>query len=296
MRLRLLHNPTAGRGRARRKIDEAVKYLVARGANIDVVQTGSPEHLVAVAAKSSHEHWDVLVVCGGDGTLNLTIRELDLATVRLGIIPMGSGDDFAQTLGIPRDVHAACEVVLGGVVREVDVAMANGRRFLGVAGLGFDSQVARYANSVRRLKGNLVYLYSILRVLPQFKPHHVRVRADDEERQEEIMFAVVGNSPRYGAGIQIVPSAEVDDGILDLCMVRRCGIWNLLTTLPLAYSGKHVHRPYVIVQRGKRFGFASDDEELDVYADGELVARTPVAISLAPERLKVMVPRLATHP
>ena len=224
MRLRLLYNPAAGRGRARRKIDEVVKYLVARGANIDVVQTGSPEHLVAVAAKTSHEHCDVLVVCGGDGTLNLTIRELDLATVRLGIIPMGSGDDFAQALRIPRDVRAACEVVLGGVVREVDVATANGRRYLGVAGLGFDSQVAKYANSVQRLKGTLVYLYSILRVLPQFKPHHVRVRVDDVERQEEIMFAVVGNSPRYGAGIYIVPTAEVDDGILDLCMVRRSGI------------------------------------------------------------------------
>lgn len=286
----MLFNPAAGRGRAGRKIDEAVTYLKARGASVELVQTQSPDHLVSVASSTSSKDCDRLVVCGGDGTLNLTIRELNLRDVAIGIIPMGSGDDFAQALQIPRGTTEACDVLMDGFVREVDVAVANGVRYVGVAGLGFDSQVARRANDVRLLRGTLVYLYSIFRVLPQFRPHKVVMHVDGEEHHEEIMFAVVGNSPRYGAGVQIAPAAVLDDGLLDLCLVRRCRIWDLLTTLPLAYSGRHVNRPYVITRRGKEFRFRSE-EQLDVYADGELVATTPVEMNLAAERMRVVVPR-----
>ena len=112
-------------------------------------------------------------------------------------------------------------MVIGGTVREVDVALANDLRYLGVAGLGFDSEVADFANrNVKFLRGSAVYLYAILRVLPQFTPRPVRIRTENGTRDEQIMFAAVGNTRQYGGGIRITPDAVVDDGLLDLCIVH----------------------------------------------------------------------------
>src|SRR5881394_4642816 len=102
--------------------------------------------MTALAAVGSLGAYDRVVIVGGDGSLNLAVRDFDLERGTLALIPRGSGDDFAKVLGIPHSLREACDVVLSGQVREVDVALANNRRYLGVAGVGFDSEVARYAN------------------------------------------------------------------------------------------------------------------------------------------------------
>lgn len=290
MRLKLLLNPAAGRGRAAKRIGEAVEYLRSRGATVDLLRSHDRDHLMELAYESSVNGHDRVVACGGDGSVHLVVRGVDLSKVTLGLLPLGSGDDFARVLGIPRDTKAACDVLLDGVVREVDVAMANGVRYVGVAGLGFDSEVNRFANEqVKHLKGSLVYLYSIFRVLPKFRPRPVHVHASDTIRQEELMFAVVGNSRQYGGGIRIAPDAKIDDRLLDLYMVKRCSKLDLITTLPLGYAGKHTKKPFVEHVVGEHFTIESE-RKLDVYADGEYVTHTPVTFRLAPERLRVVVP------
>ncbi len=243
--------------------------------------------MTKAAAEASRGDYDRVIVSGGDGTLHLAVRDFDLAKGTLALIPQGSGDDFAKVLGLPRNVRDACELALRGSTREVDVAIANGIRYLGVAGLGFDSEVARYANdNVKFLRGSLVYLYAILRVLPRFTPHRVTI---DGTRDEEIMFATVGNSRQYGGGIRIVPEAKIDDGQLDLCVVHRTSRFQLLKTLPKAYTGAHVKSPFVETGRGTTFSFASE-RPMDVYADGERITATPVEFSLAGERLRIVAP------
>jgi YegS/Rv2252/BmrU family lipid kinase len=287
MRLRLIFNPAAGRGRARRHVGEAEAHLRALGAHVDTTASTSPDDLTRVAAESSRGGCDRVVVCGGDGTLHRAVRDFDLGGAPLALLPLGSGDDFAKVCGIPRNLRAACEVAVGGAVREVDVAHANGVRYLGVAGLGFDSEVAAYANAnAKFLRGSLVYLYAILRVLPRFTPHRVRING---YRDEEIMFATVGNSRQYGGGIRITPAAEVDDGELDLCIVHRTSRFQLLKTLPLAYTGAHVRSPFVEIGRGHEFTFESE-RKLEVYADGEPVTTTPVRFGLAEGKLRIVVP------
>jgi diacylglycerol kinase (ATP) len=286
MRFQLIYNPTAGRGRARRHIAEAQAHLRARGVEVECRESTSPADLTRLAAEASGAGYDRVVVCGGDGSLNLAVREFNLQQGTLGLIPLGSGDDFARVLGIPRDVKRACDVLVDGSLREVDVATANGLRYLGVAGLGFDSEVARYANErVKLLRGSLVYLYAILRVLPRFKPHRVQLNG----REETIMFACVGNSRQYGGGIRITPAALVDDRELDLCIVHRTSRAQLLKTLPRAYTGSHVKSAFVETGRGTDFHFTAETP-LDVYADGEWLTQTPVRFALAAERLRIAVP------
>jgi diacylglycerol kinase (ATP) len=288
--LKVIYNPAAGRGRARRHVREVEEYLRARGARVDCEPSTDPADLVRIAAESSRAGYDRVVVCGGDGTLNLAVREFDLEKGTLALIPTGSGDDFARVMGIPRNVRRACDVVISGKVREVDVALANDIRYLGVAGLGFDSEVADFANrNVKFLRGSAVYLYAIFRVLPRFTPRPVEIRSDDGTRHEEIMFAAIGNTRQYGGGIRITPDAIVDDGLLDLCIVHRTTRVELLKTLPKAYTGAHIRSEFVEMRRGRSFCFASETP-MAVYADGEPLTRTPVAFGLCGSRLRVVVP------
>jgi YegS/Rv2252/BmrU family lipid kinase len=291
--LKVIYNPTPGRGKARRWVRDVEELLRARGARADCEATTGPDDLVRIAAESSRAGYDRVVVMGGDGTLNLAVREFDLEKGTLALIPTGSGDDFARVTGIPRTLREACENVIDGVVREVDVALANNLRYLGVAGLGFDSEVADYANrDVKFLRGSAVYLYAILRVLPRFTPRLVSIRTADGTCEQPIMFAAIGNTRQYGGGIKITPDAIVDDGLLDLCIVHETTRMQLLKTLPLAYSGAHVKSPFVEIGRGREFHFASD-QPMAVYADGEPLTQTPVSFGLCPQKLRVVVPRPA---
>ncbi len=198
---------------------------------------------------------------------------------------------FSKRSGVPTKLEEACDAVVHGEVHEIDVALANGIRYLGVAGFGFDSEVTRFANEeVKWLRGPLIYLWSILNVLPRFRPHRLLYSVDGEQRDEEIMFTVVSNSGSYGGGIRIAPLSKLDDRLLDLCVVRRCTKWDLIRTLPLAYSGGHVRRPFVRMESGTDFQFDTD-EPMAVYADGELVGKTPLRVTLASERLRLVLPR-----
>lgn len=289
MHLKLIWNPAAGRGRARRYIREALAYLGSRGAQVETEESRGPDDLVRKAAESSRAGYDRVVVCGGDGTLNLAVRDYDLRTP-IALLPFGSGDDFAKVCGIPRTVKDACDVALAGRVREVNVAIANGHRYMGVAGLGFDSEVAEYANAnAKFLRGSLVYLYAIFRVLPRFSPHRVHIRTSNGTREEEIMFAAVGNSRQYGGGIRITPDARIDDDLLDVCIVHRTSRIELLKTLPRAYNGSHVRKRFVETGRDTEFHFDAE-QKLKVYADGEPITQTPVSFSLSDQRLRIVVP------
>ncbi len=290
VKLKLIYNPTAGRGRTRRHAQEVERYLREHGAMVDAHASESPADLTRAAADASRAGYDRVVICGGDGTVHYAVRDFDLEQGTLAVVPLGSGDDFARVLGIPRSVKESCDIALSGTVREVDVALANNIRYLGVAGLGFDSEVAAYANShATFLRGSIVYLYAILCVLPRFNPHPVRIRMESGTRAQDIMFACVGNTRQYGGGIMIVPDAQLDDGLLDYCIVDRATRFQLLTTLPLAYSGKHVRKPFVETGRGREFHFESA-QALEVFADGERVTQTPVEFRLEKQKLRICVP------
>jgi len=285
LRLRVLYNPTGGRGRVARRMPEVEQHLRALGASVELYATKSADDLARAAAEASGDgSVDRVVICGGDGSVHHAVRDFDLERGTFAILPLGSGDDFADVCNVPRDVRRACEIAVRGAVREVDVALANGIRYLGVAGLGFDSEVNEYANSIRLPLGSFVYVYATLRLLPRFQPHRVSI---DGAPASPIMFAAVGNSRQYGGGIRIAPEAVVDDGLLDACIVRRTSRWQLLMTMPRAYSGAHVKSAFVEMRRAAAFSFDSE-ETLKVYGDGEYMTTTPVKFGVEAKRLRVV--------
>lgn len=290
MRLKVLVNPVAGRGKARKKIDAVLQQLRHSGATLEVDESRGSAHLSELARSASAAGFDRVVVCGGDGTVHHAVRQFDLTRGTLAIIPLGSGDDFARTLGIPSDPMRAATAVLHGVPRQVDVGIGNGIRFLVAASVGFDAAVARSVAGMKtRLRGSALYSWAALKLLPMFQPIPLRITVDGIAGNHEVMFVVAANTPRYGGGIRIAPAAVVDDHTLDLCIVSRASKLDLITTLPLAYFGRHTRRPFVAFQRGREFQIEGD-RPLEVFADGELLTTTPVTIGVSAERLRVIVP------
>ena len=282
----MIYNPAGGRGRVARRMPEVQQHLLALGASVEMYATKSADDLARAAAEASRDATiDRVVICGGDGSVHHAVRDFDLERGTFAVLPLGSGDDFADVCNVSRDVRKACEVAVRGEVREVDVALANGIRYLGVAGLGFDSEVNEFANSIRVPLGSFVYVYATLRLLPRFQPHRVSI---DGAEPSPIMFAAVGNSRQYGGGIRITPDAKLDDGALDVCIVHRTSRWQLLMTMPRAYSGAHVRKSYVEIRRVREMTFDAE-RTLKVYGDGEYMTTTPVRFGLEEKRLRVVV-------
>ena len=292
MKILLLCNPAAGRGRALRAATAARECLEARGIATRLVVSESREHLTSLA-RTANGQWDRVVVAGGDGTVHYALRDLDLSSTILGLLPFGSGDDLARTLDVPRDVDTACDVLIHGEVRRIDVALANDVRYVGIAGLGLDSEVARRVNeNPRPMARSLVYIQGLLQTLPSFQAKEIFIESEGRLQTERVMFAVVANNCRYGGGIEIAPTARMDDRLLDLHVIRECTRWKLLRTMPRSYRGRHLDSGVVWWQQGARFSIDAD-EPLDVYADGEYVTQTPVDFRLEALPLMVMAPRQA---
>ena len=293
MKIVLLLNRTAGGGRAAHQARRAAQILGEAGAEVSLVETRSMEHTAQEAQRATVDPPDVLAVVGGDGTLHAAVNGLlrapSAARPPMGVIPCGRGNDFARTIGIA-DLDTACAALLGGARRRVDLGRTDAGFFLGVAGAGFDSQVARRAQGgTRLLSGAAAYVYSVVRTLAAFEPVMARVRHDSGDYQGLITFAAVGNTGCYGGGMRIAPLASLEDGLLDLCLVKAVSRATLLRMLPRVFGGDHLDHPQVFYTKTKWVDIESN-EPMEVFADGEFLQTVPVHIEVLPAALEIVSP------
>lgn len=302
MKIIILTNPSAGGGKARRGLCEAVDALHRSGEDPQILESLGVKHLAQLARESRAKKPDVIVSAGGDGTLQHVLNGLFPGEVSLGIIPLGRGNDFARGLGIPSDPRAAAELLLKGKTRVIDLARAGhaegaARRiesqpiiFAGIAGVGFDSMVNRYVNERARLfRGRLVYAWSLARCLGTYRPQPIELTSDAQNFSGEVMFAVVGNNTSYGDGIRITPRAVLDDGLLDVCVVPAMSKWELLRWVPGAYRGEHLAHHGIIYFKASRITLKSS-ARLELFADGEFLTELPATIEVLPHALRVLAP------
>src|SRR5215216_4878996 len=204
----LIVNPSAGRGRAARLLPRVEQALRARGLSFRVERTDSLPHAQALATVGAGE---VAAAMGGDGLLGAVAGELRGTDGVLGVLPGGSGNDFARKLGIGPDPERACDVLAGGREQLVDVAEAGGRTYLGIASAGFDSDVQDIANATRVPLGELIYIYATLRALRGWRSARWHVVIDGEEQSFDGYSVAVANSGVFGGGMYLVPDASLDD-------------------------------------------------------------------------------------
>jgi diacylglycerol kinase (ATP) len=282
----------------------------------------SPEDLAPFQIDSSVE-WrigmpgagdaDVILLFGGDGTIHRHLGQLVKLGLPVLVVPAGSGNDFASSLGLRRvrDSLTAWQSFCGGSanVPAIDLGIISAvmnagkapsirgpRYFCCVAGVGLDGEVARRANQLPRwLRGNGGYLLSVPPTIFTFAPFPLQVltagnRATDEwtvRSNQPTLLAAFANTPLYGAGMKIAPKAKMDDGLLDVCLVGAVRPFRLLRLFPTVYSGRHLKIKEVEYFQSSRLRVKTEPP-MDVYADGEYVCRTPIEVSVQRAALRVI--------
>jgi YegS/Rv2252/BmrU family lipid kinase len=284
----VLVNPSAGGGRVRKVLPELERELRTQGVEYRMAMTTSLEH-GCEQARLAAEAGEIPVVMSGDGLIGQVGGVLAGGNVPMGMIPAGRGNDLARVLGIPSDVPGAVKVLAAGATRTIDVGEVNGKRFLGIASCGFDSDANRIANEARFVKGSLVYAYAALRALIAWKPASFSLVLDGDERRFKGYSVAAANSKAYGGGMFLAPDAELDDGLLDVVCIKEDGKLRHLANLPKVFKGTHVDNDEVVVLRAREVEVRAD-RPFGVYADGDHLADLPASIRVLPRALNVIAP------
>lgn len=292
--VRFLVNPAAGRGRGGEQLETLRRRAAEAGA--DLAESRGSADLVVQARRAAEEGVERLVVAGGDGTVHHAVRGLAETPCTLGIVPLGSGNDLAHVLGVPRDLDAAVRWALEGPVRSIDVGRVRSPAegpdyFVSYCGVGFDSEVTRFANErVRFLRGSAIYVWAVLRTLAGFQPPSFRIEHDGGVFEGRAMFVTVASSSTLGGGMKIAPEALLDDGLFDLVLVHRMSKLRLLTVFPKVYSGRHVGHPALEFHRTRGARIALD-RPMTLHGDGEPlleVGQDGVEVEMVPRGLQVV--------
>jgi diacylglycerol kinase (ATP) len=293
----LLVNPAAGGGRAQNALPAIRKFAEQQDWHVEVCVTHSSRELAERARRAAQAGQKRIFVLGGDGTFQLVINAVaGFPEVVLGVIPAGGGNDFAAALGLPQDpVHAVAQLLKSEPVpldaAKVRFPDGSERLFVGGGGVGLDAEASRYANgSFRSLPGRLRYILAAIRALLGFHSFRVRVTTCSNplnDTRADVLVAAVLNTPSYGAGLYLAPGALTNDSKLDLVLVDRLSLIEILRLLPaLASRGElqsnRVHRSTATNVR------IETESPRWFQADGELLGMTPVEISVVPAALLVL--------
>lgn len=300
-RITVIVNPAAGRGKAREWIGELeVRLSVAirsahRLISWQIVETQGPGDGTRLAQEAVKEGARIVVAAGGDGTIGEVVNGLVGTEAALCVIPMGTGNDFARSIGIGVDVDKAIYNLLEGVPIAIDVGRTQGRYFVNVAGCGFDAVVAECVNrGGRRLRGTAAYLAAVMQSLLSYRAAEIRLTLDNETIETKAMLCSVANARYYGGGMRIAPHALLTDGLFDICLLQEVGKGEFLRTFPRVFQGKHTTHPAVRMLRSKSVKVESE-RPLPILVDGEILGTTPVEFEMLPGALTLIGPYIPSE-
>ncbi|MFI6520537.1 diacylglycerol/lipid kinase family protein [Spirillospora sp. NPDC050679] len=288
-------NPTSGGSTSAALLVPLARLLREAGAEVAVEYSRGLEHAVALARGAAAAGHVVLGV-GGDGMVGCVGGALAGSEAVLGIVPAGRGNDFARQLGVPADPQELARLLLEGEPRAVDAIDANGTAVLGSVYAGVDAVANDNANKTRLLRGSASYTVGALRAVLSWRPADYRVTVDGAEYLRQGYTVVAANSGYYGFGRHIAPDARVDDGLLDVVIIRHAPKALFFAVLNELAAGTHVRRPQVEVLRGREVRIelagtaAMAGRVLPYGADGELPGVLPVTARVLPGALRVLAP------
>ena len=288
-RCALLVNPTSGKGRHERTVGAVQARLAAGDLEVTRFQGTDGTEAADLARHVVDEGYDLLVVMGGDGMVHLAVQAAAGSTTALGVIATGTGNDLARYLGLPRGKPvAAAEVICRQVTRQMDLGRAGGTYYATVLATGFDSLVNERANRMRWPHGQMRYNLATLAELRVFDPISYALELDGRRINLDAMVVAVGNGPSYGGGLRICEGALLDDGYLDVVIIKPISKPELVKVYPRLFRGTHVTHPAYEHHRVRTVSVAASG--IVAYADGERVGPLPLHVECAKAALTVCVP------
>ena len=283
----LLTNPTSGRGKGAKVRDRALPRLRAAGLDVRDLRGRDAAESLDLARECVADGVDALVVCGGDGMVHLAAQVLAGTGTPLGILPAGTGNDVARYFDIPRkDPDAAVDRVVAGSSRAVDLARSGSQYFVTVLAAGFDAVVNERANRMTWPRGQMRYNIATLAELRVFEPLPYTLQLDDRQVQLDAMLVAVGNGPSFGGGLRITEGAVLDDGLLDVVVIKPITKPDLVRTYPKLFKGTHIHHPQYEHHLVRSVTVAAPG--IVSYADGERFGPLPLTVECVPGALTVL--------
>ena len=284
----LILNPNAGRGKGAKLADEIVDLAKTELGNVTLFKTEYVGHAREIASKIKDE-FDVLIAAGGDGTVHEIVNGMMFGRATLAAVPIGSGNDFIKMLDLTKDPAEAINVIKNNVRKKIDVGQVNEQYFPNGVGIGFDAWVVIESSKVRRLRGFLIYLYSVLKTVFAYHNQNILLTVNGKTEAREIFLIAVGNGRAMGGGFFLTPNAEIDDGLFDICIIRALKKREVFLNLPKAIKGAHISIEQVQMLRADKLKVVSE-EGIAVHADGELlgVDLKELDIKILPKILEVI--------
>jgi diacylglycerol kinase (ATP) len=283
MQISVVINPIAGGGHGARIGAQVAEQLRQSGNLGTVISADSAEETLAQTRHVVSQGSQGVLAVGGDGLVHLVIQALAQTGVGLGVIPAGTGNDFARALGLPlNSPERIVERVLSTPPQPVDLGLANQHFFGAILSTGFDSMVNERANAMRWPRGPIRYNLAIARELPVFKARAYSFTIDGETFSTEAMLVAVANGASYGGGMKICPQAQVNDGWLDVLILKPLSKIEFLRVFPKVYAGTHVTHPAVVIRRARSVEIEAD---AIAYADGEREGPLPIRVTIAESAL-----------
>jgi len=282
-------NPAADRGRAGKRQDELRRVLGSAGLAPEIVLTERPGHAAELARDAVRAGAKVVAGAGGDGTIHEVGQALVGTGAVLGVLPMGSGNDYIRALGIPKDLAGAAAVLARGEVRMVDVADVAGQFALNSFGMGVEGQIAADYRRMRFLKGEIGYLYATVLEVLRFRAFRAEVQGDGWEFSGRLLSVSVMNGPCAGGGYHLAPQARIDDGVVDVGLIGNYPRLVRFVVLPKTRDGTYLNLARVHARKAGRVTIRSD-RPLPVHMDGEPLPEPVqrIELSVRPGALRVV--------
>lgn len=306
MKIKIIANPIANKGGSEKMLPLVEKELTRLGVNFDATVTRYPWHAADLAQQAVVTGYDVVVAAGGDGTVNevinglLLARDAGLGTARLGVLPIGRGNDFAFGMGLPTTWKPACKVLATGETHWIDVGRIcgglypSGRYFGNGVGIGFDASVDFVAAEMK-LTGFASYVTAALKTLAiDFHTPLMEIVLDDQTLTQPTLMVSIMNGRRMGGGFMMTPNSRGDDGLFDLCIAGKVNQAGALSIIPSFFTGtQHVHKKVIHFYRSQKVKITALDDTLPAHADGETICTQSkeLIVELLPAQLELVVPK-----
>lgn len=290
-RARLIYNPTSGREEMKRRLPDILQRLERGGLETSTHATTGEGDATLAAADAVARGFDVIIAAGGDGTLYEVINGMAEKEHRppLGILPLGTTNDFARAMSIPKNWEAACDIITKGYDRIIDLGKANHRYFINIAGGGSLTELTYEVPSrLKTMLGQLAYYMKGLEKLPRLRPIELYIKADGQDLHEEVMIFLITNTNSVAGFEKLCPDATIDDGYMDVIIIKKCNLVELIRVATLAQRGEHLNDPHVMHFKTKHIQITSPDYT-QLNLDGEFGGTLPGVFSVLPSHLRILV-------
>lgn len=291
-RARVIYNPTSGREQIKRNIPYILDRLEKVGYEASCHATSGVGDATLAAREAVERRFDLVVAAGGDGTISEVVNGLAEQTYRptLGVLPMGTTNDFARAIGMPKTIKKACDVLCAGVELPIDVGKVNNQYFINIAGGGKLTELTYEVPSrTKTMLGQLAYYLKGIEMLPSIRPTNVRIEYDGRLFEGEIMLFLVSNTNSIGGFEKLAPYASVNDGMFDLLILKKGNLADLIRITTMALKGEHINDPKVVYAKANHINIYTDDK-MQLNLDGEYGGELPGKFTNLYRHFQLIVP------